>query len=318
MTSILKWIENELLEKVLEAEIGKVVDGPTTASSLLTQLPLREWGFVNCPGDPVLGRRSTGTPISTHVHRRSNGIEKRRADQAAPTAYHGLVHRLHDRQPDEHPRTSSSTAPADPAARPAASPHRTSWRSTRAEDFTLPWTTYEDVYKDSQDLVRPFAKTLTDADDCDAELLADDRELRPAVQPARPREGRRRQRAGELRRRSSATPGTTEDMAAHQAAGLLYEIDMSILASLEPFTALDGTVRFTPGTVTRADAGSDDQGAHADRDPALDERRPTTRLHQQGQRRGSMRSRRRRPRSRCGASGSDTSITGTSSRPRCR
>ena len=43
---------------------------------------------------------------------------------------------------------------------------------------------------------------------------------------------------------------TTEGMSALQATGLLYEIDMSILASLEPITALDGTVRFTPGTVT--------------------------------------------------------------------
>jgi Lipoxygenase len=39
-------------------------------------------------------------------------------------------------------------------------------------------------------------------------------------------------------------------MGALQAAGRLYEVDMRILASLEPTTALDGTVRFTPGTVT--------------------------------------------------------------------
>ena len=42
----------------------------------------------------------------------------------------------------------------------------------------------------------------------------------------------------------------TENLGTIQQAGLLYAIDMSILASLESFTARDGTTRFTPGTIT--------------------------------------------------------------------
>ena len=42
----------------------------------------------------------------------------------------------------------------------------------------------------------------------------------------------------------------TEDADTAVAAGLVYEIDMSILTSVGSFTAPDGTTRFTPGTIT--------------------------------------------------------------------
>jgi hypothetical protein len=77
----------------------------------------------------------------------------------------------------------------------------------------------------------------------------------------------------------------TEGMGALQATGLLYEIDMSILASLEPITALDGTVRFTPGTVTVLKQDPTTKALHAHRDHGCDDGRPpATCLHRRRQR----------------------------------
>ena len=57
---------------------------------------------------------------------------------------------------------------------------------------------------------------------------------------------------------------------------------MSILASLEPFTARDGTMRFTPGTITLLTQDPQTKELSSGSDPGLDaERRPTTRLRQQ-------------------------------------
>ena len=124
MTSILKWIEKELLEKVLEAEIGKVVDGPTTASSLLKQLPLRKWGFDNCPGIPYWADEYGDLDLP-HVLSTLNRL-KGRADQAAPTAYHGLstVYTIDNQKNIAYEFLYDAPLPPGPAANkgPAASP----------------------------------------------------------------------------------------------------------------------------------------------------------------------------------------------------
>src|SRR4051794_29263389 len=88
MTSILKWVEKELLEKALDVQPDEVHDGPSNASSFVKQLPLAEWGFTNCPAIPYWADEY-GDPSFPHILATLINLNGR-ADDAEPTGYHGL------------------------------------------------------------------------------------------------------------------------------------------------------------------------------------------------------------------------------------
>ena len=246
MTGILKRIENELVEKVLQAETGTVHDGPRTATSYLKQLPIREWGFEQCPGLPYWAD-AYGDPDFAHILDTLGKLKQRAAD-AMPTAYKGLSHKytIDDQTYEAYEFLYGAPWPgSNPVGGPSA-PNELTVDS--ADDFELPWTTYKGVYEDSQQFLKPFAKTLASASTAESSFW-------PTIASfgipynllvLSKVDG---QRVAELKSELGAV-WTSEDMAGLQKKGLLYEIDMSILAELGPSTAFDNTVRFTPGTVT--------------------------------------------------------------------
>jgi hypothetical protein len=249
MTSILKWVEKELLEKALQIEADEVSDGPRTNLSFLKQLPLRQWGFMNCPAIPYWADEF-GDPDITHIGATVINLNGR-AETAKPTGYHGLSTQYTiDGQPNiAYEFLYDEPLPPGPTKNATeTSPVPNELTLNDPTQFTLPWTIYQDVYKTSLPLAAHFAATLTDHD------TATDR-FWPTIANfglpynllvlAKVDTARARVLEADL-----GEAWSTQGMAALQQAGLLYEIDMSILASLPPMTALDNTVRFTPGTVT--------------------------------------------------------------------
>ena len=249
MSRIVKWIERELSEIAGDIAAAEVVDGPRDKFSFLRKLPLHEWGFEHCPaipywadefGDPDLKR-----VIATVL--KLNG----RGQEGIPTAYHGLstVYTIDNEKNNAYEFLYDKPLPEGSAAKdsPTTSPP-TKLALDSADQYTLSWTTYQDVYKDSQDLVTPFADTLTEPEAAThsfwptiASFGLPYNLLVLAKVDA--------ERAARLEAELGAA-WAAEDMSALHAAGLLYEIDMRILASVKPTKALDGSVRFTPGTVT--------------------------------------------------------------------
>ena len=249
--SWLRSLETSLLKKALHAEPSEVVDAPRTDASFLKQLPLREWKLEHCPAIPYwadeYGDPSLEHIAATVINLNGRGLE------ATPTAYHGLSTEytidgqkniayefLFDEPlpggPSGQARSTASLAPPDRLP------------LDKRDDFTLSWTTYQDMYTDSQGFVQPFADSLKTAEAATKSFwptiatfgLGYNLLVLAKVDA---------KRAKVLERELGDAWGA-EKMSALQTKGLLYEIDMSILASLEPFTALDGAVRFTPGTVT--------------------------------------------------------------------
>jgi hypothetical protein len=250
MTSILKWVEKGLLEKALHVQPNEVRDAPSNNLSFVKKLPLREWGFTNCPAIPYWADEY-GDPSFEHVVATLINLNGR-ADDAEPTGYHGLstVYTIDGQKNVAYEFLYDEPLPPGPAKNPGqeTSPAPNELTLDDPAEFTLPWTTYQDVYKDSLDLAPHFAATLTDHDTATQSFwptiasfgLPYNLLVLAKVDAAKAR----------VLEAEFGAAWSTEDMGALQAAGLLYEIDMGILASLEPITALDKTVRFTPGTVT--------------------------------------------------------------------
>jgi hypothetical protein len=203
----------------------------------LAQLPLREWGLVNCPAIPYWVD-ANGDPDLEHINATLARLQAR-GSEGMP-AYVGLCTKY---TIDDQTHSAYEFLYGSPLA-----PGATELPLDQAEDFTLSWTTYGDVYEDSQDLVKPFAKTLTSAS-------AATRSFWPTIGSfglpyyllvlEKVDDAQAAVYAAEF-----GNVWATEKLGPVQKAGLLYAIDMSILASLKPFTARDGTVRFTPGTIT--------------------------------------------------------------------
>ena len=129
-----------------------------------------------------------------------------------------------------------------------ATPALTTLSLDAAHQYTLPWTNHQQVYADSQGLIGPFADTLTDAD-------VATRSFWPTIAYfGLPYNLLVLSKVSEDRAAELADVfdelWATEDADTAVAAGLVYEIDMSILTSVGSFTAPDGTTRFTPGTIT--------------------------------------------------------------------
>ena len=245
---ILRWIEKELGELAGDVAAREFVDGPSSKQSFLKKLPSLEWGFEHCPaipywadeyGDPDLKRVIAQVlKLNGRGQEGSSGYEGLSTvytiDGETTSAYEFLYGKSFD---------GSDTYKPPPGSRPP-----TELALERADDFTLSWTTYQDMHRHSQDLVRPFADTLTEHD-------AATRSFWPTIANfgvgynllvlAKVGEGR----AAELEEEFGAV-WSAEDMGARQEAGLLYEIDMRILESVGSSKALDGSVRFVPATVT--------------------------------------------------------------------
>jgi hypothetical protein len=250
MSSILHWIEKELLEKALHVQPGEVRDAPRSKTSFVKRLPLQEWGFTNCPAIPYWANEY-GDPDFQHIVATLINLNGR-AEDAEPTGYHGLgtVYTIDGQKNNAYEFLYDKPLPPGPAKNPNPDPSPPPNELTLDDptQFTLPWTTYKDVYTDSLDLAPRFADTLTNRDVATQSFwptianfgLPYNLLVLAKVDAARAR----------VLELELGAAWTTEGMSALQATGLLYEIDMSILASLEPITALDRTVRFTPGTVT--------------------------------------------------------------------
>ena len=235
----------------------------------LSRLPLLELGFVNCPAIPYWVDLA-GDPDTDHVNATLASLLARGAE--GMPAYVGLS--------TKYTIDGQTHSAYEFLYGSQLAPGATALALDKADEFTLPWTTYGDVYEDSQDLVKPLAKTLRGRHRRDQGFLADDRKLRPAVLPPRPREGRRcasrplrhgvRQRLDDREARPRpASRAPVRDRHEHPCGA----------------RAVHRTRRHRalhPGHHHAAQTGSSDQGAHAGSDPAVDdERRPTTRLRQE-------------------------------------
>jgi hypothetical protein len=249
---IFKWLEHEfeeLAEKLGELGAEHVSRAaPSSETSFLRKLPTREWGFEHCPALPYWADEH-GDPDLKHVLATIVKLGAR-GQEGMKTAYPGLsteytiggqTHDAYEFLYDLPRPGSNDTQPRD-----STRPDRLALDSPT--DFTLSWTTYGGMAKDSNALAARFAETLTDPavatelfwptiasfglgynllvlDKVDAE------------------------RAAALER-DFGDAFTSEGMQALHDEGLLYEIDMSVLDEVGSFTALDQAVRFTPGTVT--------------------------------------------------------------------
>lgn len=203
----------------------------------LARLPLREWGLVNCPAIPYWVD-ANGDPDLNHINATLAQLQARGAEGLP--AYVGLSTKY---TIDGQTHSAYEFLYGSPLA-----PSATGLPLDKANDFTLPWTTYGDVHEDSQKLVKPFAKTLTTAS---AATLSFWPTIASFGLPyyLLVLEKVDDEQAG-VYAAEFGNVWATEKLGAAQKAGLLYAIDMSILASLEPLHARDGTVRFTPGTIT--------------------------------------------------------------------
>jgi hypothetical protein len=225
---IVEWLEREVIHDALRAE--NIVDGPKTGKSFLKHLPLHTWGLDDCPAIPYWADEH-GDPDLKHVLLTVGNLADRGLE--ADKGYDGLSTRY---TIDGQTRSAFDFL------------YDTELALDDPEDFTLSWTTYRDVLEDSQDLRAGFAATLTDHDTATESFW-------PTIACfglpynllvlSKVDDARARTLEGELDGAWDA-----EKLGAAQAKGLLYEIDMSIIASVEPSVALDQSVRFAPGTIT--------------------------------------------------------------------
>jgi hypothetical protein len=115
-----------------------------------------------------------------------------------------------------------------------------------AEQFSMAWTTFNDVWSDSTKLLPGLADTLRSKETATREFwpmiarhgLSYNLIILENVTAAR---------AEALK--SALGAAWSDEMAALQAAGNLYLIDMTLFASL-PVTSANGSPRFTPATMT--------------------------------------------------------------------
>jgi hypothetical protein len=203
----------------------------------LSRLPLLELGFVNCPAVPYWVDPA-GDPDLAHVNATLASLQARGAE--GMPAYVGLS--------TKYTIDGQTHSAYEYLYGSELAPGATGLALDKAEEFALPWTTYGDVHEHSQDLAEPLARTLQDA-------TAATKAFWPTIASfGLPYYLLVLEKVDDAQATRFATEfgnvWRTEKLGAAHQAGLLYAIDTSILAQLEPFTARDGTVRFTPGTIT--------------------------------------------------------------------
>jgi hypothetical protein len=104
-------------------------------------------GLVNCPAIPYWVD-ADGDPDLEHI-----SATQARGSEGMP-AYVGLCKKYTIANQTHSAYEFLYGSPLAPAA--------TARALDKPDEFTLAWTTYGDVYEESQDLVAPFAKTLKD------------------------------------------------------------------------------------------------------------------------------------------------------------
>ena len=214
-----------------------MTQAPPPYARPLAQLPLREWGLVHCPAIPYWVDKD-GDPDAEHIDATLAALQLRGAEGMPAYSGLGTKYTIDSQTHGAYEFLYGSQLATD----------ATGLSLDQAKDFTLPWTTYGDVYEDSQSLVEPFAQTLQTT-------AAADKAFWPTIAAfGLPYYLLVLEKVTSKNVNDFATKfakvWTAEKLDKIQQAGRLYAIDMSILETLEPFTARDGTVRFTPGTIT--------------------------------------------------------------------
>ncbi len=214
-----------------------MTQAPPPYARPLAQLPLREWGLVHCPAIPYWVDKD-GDPDAEHIGATLAALQLRGAEGMPAYSGLGTKYTIDSQTHGAYEFLYGSQLATD----------ATGLSLDQAKDFTLPWTTYGDVYEDSQSLVEPFAQTLQTT-------AAADKAFWPTIAAfGLPYYLLVLEKVTSKNVNDFATKfakvWTAEKLDKIQQAGRLYAIDMSILETLEPFTARDGTVRFTPGTIT--------------------------------------------------------------------
>lgn len=237
--------------KPAETDAGSaVVPIPPAPSDHVAQLPLRKWGFVHCPGIPYWAD-AAGDPDLVQIEN-TVALLGQRAEQGMP-AYCGLdtPYTIGGQTLPAYTFLYGAPLPKECGAADAEADPPTAPTELALDDpsqFTLSWTTYQDVDKDSQDLVGPLSDTLTDKKKAEESfwlaIAYFGLPLNLLVV-----EKVDSDRFDDLTK-EFGDAWADEEVRDLQAAGLLYAIDTSILESLEAFHAPDGSVRFAPATLT--------------------------------------------------------------------
>jgi hypothetical protein len=222
---------------------------PPAGTDTVMHLPLHDWGFDNCPAIPYWADYA-GDPAFDQI---ANTVQLlgQRADPQGLPAYCGLntEYTIGDQTLPAYTFLYGTTFPEGCKADPGPNvPSATTLPLEDPSQFTLSWTTFKDVYKDSQYLVTPFADSVLKdvaADEAFWPTIAQfGLPLNPLVLEKVSSDG-----FDELTKRFG--DGWADDeIRALQADGLLYAIDTTILESVKPHQMPDGSVRFVPATHT--------------------------------------------------------------------
>jgi hypothetical protein len=221
------------------------LDGPSTPSLKVGHLPLQAWGFYHCPAIPFWAD-ANGNPDPAHWEQTLLRL-KARAEQSAD-AYGGLsttytiggetstaYEFLYGSKPGEPPN------PASPLCH---------LRLDKPDQFTLPWTNYQDVYDDSLDIRDPFADTLKNTH----KDVATHSFWPTIAYFGIPYNLLILSKVGTERGAELAAEfgdaWAAEDIDAKVAAGVAYQIDTRIIGEVAPYAPPGGADRFAPGSIT--------------------------------------------------------------------
>jgi hypothetical protein len=231
-------------------ESTPVVPIPPDPSDHVAKLPASEWGYPNCPAIPYWAD-AVGDPDLVQIEN-TVALLKQRAAEGGP-AYCGLdtVYTIGGQTRYAYtflygeplpPGCGCADVPPEPSAKPTQLP------LDDPKQFTLAWTTYRDVYGDSQDLVKPFADTLTIKQNAEASFWW---AISNFGLPLNLLVVEKVNAAGfKTLTKKFGDSWVDAEIRKLLAAGLLYAIDMSSLEPVGSSQAPDGTVRFAPATLT--------------------------------------------------------------------
>jgi hypothetical protein len=213
------------------------LDGPATDLSYVRKLPIDAWGFTNCPAIPYWAD-VYGNPDQAHIgltlQRLAGRLQESLGAYAGLNTQYTIGRQTHYAYEFLYDLPLPGTG--DHLMQAPTAPNQVALDA--AEQFTLAWTTWESAYQSSQDLVEPFAATLTDPS------VATNSFWPTIAAFGLPYNLLVLQKFDE-----TDFPSVAAELGG--ASGRpRYVIDMGIMASLEPFTERNGTVRFAPGTVT--------------------------------------------------------------------
>ena len=218
------------------------------AGDYVAKMPIQQWGFTKCPAVPFWAD-FVGDPDLEQIEN-TVALLKQRADQGHP-AYCGLDtnYTIGGKNLPAYTYLYGQPIPPNcPKSGGAVDPSATLLPLANPTQYQMAWTTYQDVWKDSQDLVTPFAATLTDKTKAEKLFFPTIAHfglpLNLLVVEKVPTES-----LGELAERFG-DDFVDDEIRSLAADGLLWKIDMTILESVGAVQAFDGSTRFAPATFT--------------------------------------------------------------------